>query len=93
MEKIVLDGRRMTDRVRAHAYLKASLSLPDYYGGNLDALWDCLGDMPPTDIELRNVSELLAALGGYGCKLLGVFYDAAEERRGLTFSVRPEGLL
>jgi ribonuclease inhibitor len=25
-----------------HAVIKASLSLPNYYGGNLNALWDCL---------------------------------------------------
>ena len=28
-----------------HEVLKRDLELPDYYGGNLDALWDCLTDM------------------------------------------------
>ena len=28
-----------------HEVLKRDLDFPDYYGGNLDALWDCLTDM------------------------------------------------
>ena len=28
-----------------HIILKESLDFPDYYGGHLDALWDCLTDM------------------------------------------------
>ena len=27
-----------------HEILKRDLDFPDYYGGNLDALWDCLTD-------------------------------------------------
>ena len=43
--EIVLDARRFKGRTRAHAYLKEALRLPDYYGKNLDALYDCLGDI------------------------------------------------
>ena len=28
-----------------HEVLKRDLDFPDDYGGNLDALWDCLTDM------------------------------------------------
>ena len=42
METIRLNGKKMTDRKAAHAYLKKKLHLPEYYGNNLDALWDCL---------------------------------------------------
>ena len=34
---IVLDGRQMADRQGMHAELKEKLSLPEYYGNNLDA--------------------------------------------------------
>ena len=43
--EIVLDAKRFKGRTRAHAYLKEALRLPDYYGKNLDALYDCLGDI------------------------------------------------
>ena len=37
-----------------HEVLKRDLELPDYYGGNTDALWDCLTDMlgDPSYIEI-----------------------------------------
>ena len=41
---IILDGKRMGDREALHAELKEKLGLPSYYGGNLDALNDCLGE-------------------------------------------------
>ena len=39
---VELDGRLMTDRTATHEYLKDKLALPDYYGKNLDALYDLL---------------------------------------------------
>ena len=40
---IILDGNKMDARSALHAELREKLCLPDYYGGNLDALNDCLG--------------------------------------------------
>ena len=31
--------------IEIHEVLKRDLEFPDYYGGDLDALWDCLTDM------------------------------------------------
>ena len=40
--------------IEIHEVLKRDLDFPDYYGGNTDALWDCLTDMlgDPSYIEL-----------------------------------------
>lgn len=40
--EIQLDARMMQEAEAAHLYLKERLQLPAYYGGNLDALYDCL---------------------------------------------------
>lgn len=54
--KYVLDAKCMQERKEAHAYLKKELNLPDYYGNNLDALYDCLTDMDRPTIEIRNLN-------------------------------------
>ena len=42
----ILDARKLDQRETAHAYLKKVFSFPDYYGNNLDALYDCLSELP-----------------------------------------------
>ena len=43
---VILDARKLGNRDTAHAYLKKVFSFPDYYGNNLDALHDCLTELP-----------------------------------------------
>lgn len=45
MKRIVLDSARFHDRKEAHRYLKEQFHFPVYYGENLDALHDCLGEI------------------------------------------------
>ena len=43
--KYKVDFSEVKDYIEIHEVLKRDLDFPDYYGGNLDALWDCLTDM------------------------------------------------
>ena len=73
---IILDGSRMTDREALHGELKAKLQLPDYYGGNLDALNDCLGERGGHDLYVvRRSGDFLEACGEYGLRLMRVLLD------------------
>ena len=60
-----------------HRILKKSLNFPDYYGKNLDALFDCLTDMlgDISIIEIRGL-EKTKKYDGYDRRLLKVFSDA-----------------
>jgi ribonuclease inhibitor len=80
MREIRLNGAKMTDRAAAHAYLKRKLDLPDYYGYNLDALWDCLStDFSPRKITLVNPEIILENLGPYGISLIELIKNAGQE--------------
>ena len=73
---IILDGGRMGDRESLHAHLKDRMNLPDYYGGNLDALNDCLGERAEKElVVIRNSGAFVRECGPYGLKLLQVFSD------------------
>lgn len=79
MNIIVLDGRKMTDREQAHIYLKKKLSLPEYYGKNLDALYDCLTEMANAQIIVTYIPEMKDNLRRYADNILNVF-EAAQEK-------------
>ena len=44
--KITLDGAKMTSRAAAHEHIAAEMAFPEWYGKNLDALWDILTGLP-----------------------------------------------
>lgn len=74
-----LDGKLI--REKGHDYLIEALNLPDYYGKNLDALYDCLTEME-CEIELINASCV-------DKDIIDTFKDAAGENEFLKFESFP----
>ena len=58
MIELRIDCRQLTNRAAAHAYLQKVLPLPEYYGRNLDALYDCLTEMPEAVLVLEHRKEV-----------------------------------
>ena len=89
-KRLFLNARRMTTRERAHEHLKERLRLPEWYGKNLDALRDCLGEISePTRITIRFSPVLEQMLGEYGQSILRVLRQAAEENWNINLTVKP----
>ena len=85
---VILDGRMMIDKDRTHRYLKDTLEFPDWYGKNLDGLWDLLTDYYSDEkIYLINEAEMLKYLGDYGEKIINVFQDLNEEFNQEIFKI------
>ena len=88
---VELDGRLMTDRGTAHDLLKQQLNLPDYYGRNLDALYDLLTERAdPMLIRVIHVKTMEAQLGRYGTALLNTLWQAAEGMPNLEIEIIEE---
>lgn len=61
MREITIDEARLSSPAEAHRMLAARLSFPAYYGHNLSALADCLGDVSePTRIAVIRRSAATA---------------------------------
>ena len=73
---ITLNCNNLTQRGQAHQYLAEMLDFPDYYGKNLDALFDCLTELGDCTIILEGGADL-SENGGYGAKVLKVLEEAA----------------
>lgn len=88
MKEIRLNGAEMVDKATTHAYLKRKLSLPDYYGANLDALWDCLStDFSPKTISINNPAMIVEHLGPYGESIIKLFREIAAENRYIKVNI------
>ena len=86
MREYRINGSAMTSRSAAHRELQQSLELPEHYGRNLDALWDCITGMYAT-VVLVNPAAMLNAIGVYGCKLIQTMFEAADANENFHFQV------
>ena len=88
MKKMVIDCLTVKDREQFHDMFAQALEFPDYYGRNLDALFDCLTDIhQETDITLISHGALEANMGLYGKKAVEVLLRAAMENENITLSL------
>ena len=76
MDFYYLEGKYMTDRKTAYSYIAGQLNFPDYFGNNLDALADCLSEMPGgCAIILSDPQTIIDNLGYYGEAIIDVFKE------------------
>ncbi|MBQ7545116.1 MAG: barstar family protein [Synergistaceae bacterium] len=78
--RVELDALRLQTKDEAHEYLRGALNFPEYYGGNLDALHDCLTELDDVQVEFVNTEKVS---GSYFARVMEVFRDSAEENPGL----------
>ena len=89
--KAVLDGASMENREDLHDALTAALHLPDWYGRNLDALRDLLGERSgETEIVVLHGGLFRERLGEYAEAFFAAVGDACEENPALRLTEENE---
>lgn len=79
MKKINLDVYNLKEPEKAHEYLREQFNFSDYYGKNLDALYDCLTDLHNLEITFIHTGQAEE----YAKRVITVFQDAAREDNSL----------
>ena len=85
MKSVILDAKKMVEKEKMHEYFAKKFDLPEYYGKNLDALFDCLCEInEPTLIKLKNENVLEAGLKE---NLVTLFHDVCSENEMVKFEL------
>ena len=83
--KVLLDGAQITDEAAFHTAMRGASGV-DWYGGNLDALFDLLVGVVTEPVEIRwiNAAASRAAIGERFDRIVAVIFDAIAYRDGHT---------
>ncbi len=89
MREIVFDSSHVESIDQLHSELARIFDFPDYYGSNLDALYDCLsGNVAlPLRIIWKNYNITRSKLGKDAVEVLKVMEDFAKEEPDFTLEV------
>lgn len=84
MDTYTIDFSNATTRSDIHDILATALSLPEYYGRNLDALYDCLSEMfigKNSEFFLLGLTYLPEELLNYGQIIVTIFKRVETEMK------------
>ena len=85
MKIVILDAKKMAEKEKMHEYFAKKFDLPEHYGKNLDALFDCLCEInEPTLIKLKNKNALDE---GTKESLIRLFHDVCNENEMVKFEL------
>ena len=90
MKKIILDFTDCRYILRLYEILQEGFGFPDWFGKNLDALWDLLRDYagcPPILVQIKGIETMPQELRGHMDEVLKVFVEAHQEVPQLRFEV------
>ena len=85
MREIYIDFVNIGDYEDFYEQLKSKLELPDYFGGNLDALFDVISGQLEMRLHIEFVNMNVDQLETFE-DLLTTLEDAEDEVEGFTFS-------
>ncbi len=90
MKQVIIDFSNCRYPMDLHNEIRKKLELPDWYGNNLDALWDALMGIIETPIDItvifkpetNGAEELKESV----LKIIEVFKEAAADDEEIVFS-------
>ena len=88
MRKIHIAADQFSTEEDVHEFFQEQFNFPDYYGKNLDALYDLLSEVTEkTHITISGGIADEANLGEYGERLLTVLEEAAQDNPDLKLKI------
>lgn len=90
MKNIVIDFSKCKYPLDLHSEIREKLELPEWYGNNLDALWDMLTGFIETPINITMIfkpeTKSAENLKENVLKIIETFEEASEEDEEIIFN-------
>lgn len=89
MDNIILNFTNCKYISEIYKVIKKEFDLPEYYGENLDALWDSLDCYCRENllVQIVGLNTLSKEMMEYMDEILGVFSNVHEENPNITFEI------
>ncbi len=92
MKTITLDFSDCNYAHDIHMTIKNAFDFPDFYGENLDALWDCACDYitfryEKLEIIFKGINKLSSELQEYLLEIITVFSDIKKRDPNITLKI------
>lgn len=88
---VLLDFSKCKRMDEIHEVIKTAFKFPDFYGKNLDALWDCMGDYCDNEhAVLKGLDKIPKNCDFVIEEILGVFEDVRNNNQNFTFEISEE---
>ena len=91
MQEITLDFTECKYIVQLYDILQEGFGFPEWFGRNLDALWDLLSDYYydclPIVVKIKGIKTMPKDLQNYMDKVLDVFADVHDEIPQMSFEI------
>ena len=86
---IIIDFSQCKHFGEIHKIIKEKFGFPDYYGENLDALWDCLRFYTDENLKVivKGISSITDDWSDYIDKIIDVFNDVHRESPNIVFEI------
>lgn len=91
MKEYILDLTNIKSYYYLHKEIKKTFDFPDYYGENLDALWDCTKDYveSPSKIIIIGKDKVPKDMREYVKDMIDVFTDASKlDYKDITINLK-----
>ena len=92
MKIIVIDFSKCKYSMDLHNEIRKKLELPEWYGNNLDALWDMLTGFIETPIEVTVIykpeNKMAENLKESVLKVIETFKEASEEDEEIKINIK-----
>ena len=90
MKECVIHGDAISGWSALYDQICKDLMLPEWFGRNLDALYDCLTDLEDAKITVYRFGALEETLGAKAEALKAALTDAGIDNRSLTVCILDE---